>query len=93
MKKKPKETDKIVSEDLKSDKQQSFEAYLKRLEDIVGILEEGTVSLEESLKLYEEGIEIARLCMTRLNEAELKMKKLNKSINGKINLEDFSLDE
>lgn len=91
MRKKLKETDKLGNEGLQ--KYQKFEACIKRLEDIVGLLEEGTVSLEESIKLYEEGIELARVCMARLNEAELKMKKLNKSLDGKINIEDFRLDE
>lgn len=93
MKKKFKNIGKTAGEVKENVKQQNFETCLKRMEEIVSILEEGAVSLEESIKLYEEGIELARICMTRLNEAELKIKKLNKSINGHINFEEFSLDE
>ena len=48
---------------------ESFEAALSRLEQIVVALEKGDLSLEESLKLYEEGISRARLCQERLEQA------------------------
>ncbi|HRB13151.1 MAG TPA: exodeoxyribonuclease VII small subunit, partial [Vicinamibacteria bacterium] len=49
---------------------ESFETALSRLEQIVVALEKGDLSLEESLKLYEEGISRARLCQERLEQAE-----------------------
>jgi exodeoxyribonuclease VII small subunit len=56
---------------------ESFEAALGRLEQIVVALEKGDLSLEESLKLYEEGISRARLCQERLEAAEAKIEVLS----------------
>ena len=55
----------------------SFETALSRLEQIVGALEKGDLSLEDSLKLYEEGIARARFCQERLEEAESKIEVLS----------------
>ncbi len=60
----------------------SFEGSLKRLEEIVETLETGNAPLEESIKLYEEGMTLAKSCMTRLNEAKLKLKKIQKNAGG-----------
>ena len=56
---------------------ESFEGSLGRLEQIVAALEKGDLSLEDSLKLYEEGIARARYCQTRLEEAEAKIEVLS----------------
>lgn len=56
---------------------ESFETALVRLEQIVGSLEKGDLSLEDSLKLYEEGIARARFCQERLEEAETKIEVLS----------------
>jgi len=53
-----------------------FEKKLNRLEEIVGKMEKGDVSLEESLKFFEEGVKLSRECNAKLTEAELKVKKL-----------------
>lgn len=53
-----------------------FEKKLGRLEEIVSKMEKGDVSLEESLTYFEEGVKLSRECNTKLNEAELKVKKL-----------------
>ncbi|RCK77381.1 MAG: Exodeoxyribonuclease VII small subunit [Ignavibacteriae bacterium] len=92
MKKKSKDSI-FTIENQKDLKSLKFEDCFKRLEKIVSILEEGSVSLEESIKLYEEGIGLAKICMEKLSDAELKIKKLSKEINGKIIFEDFDLDE
>jgi exodeoxyribonuclease VII small subunit len=60
----------------------TFEAALKQLEEIVQRLEKGELSLEESLKLYEEGIELSRLCHGKLEEAEGKIEVLLKNARG-----------
>jgi exodeoxyribonuclease VII small subunit len=60
-------------------KKSNFEGALKRLEEIVQKLEAGEMSLDESLKLFEEGIELSRLCTKKLSEAETKVEKLIKS--------------
>jgi exodeoxyribonuclease VII small subunit len=69
---------------------ENFEKSLQRLEEIVGKLEEGSVTLDEVLKLYEEGIGLSKKCMERLDEAELKVKKLMKDVGGKMTLADES---
>jgi exodeoxyribonuclease VII small subunit len=53
-----------------------FEKKLARLEEIVGKLEDGELPLEESLKLFEEGVGISRECNKQLSEAEKKVKVL-----------------
>ncbi len=66
----------------KSAEKGNFEDALKRLEQIVQKLEEGELSLEESLKLFEEGIEISRFCTKKLSDAEKKVEKLIKMGEG-----------
>jgi exodeoxyribonuclease VII small subunit len=53
-----------------------FEKKLTRLEEIVGKMESGDLALEESLKLFEEGVKLSRECNVQLNEAEQKVKVL-----------------
>lgn len=53
-----------------------FEKKLTRLEEIVGKMESGNLPLEESLKLFEEGVSHSRECQKLLNEAEEKVKVL-----------------
>jgi len=57
----------------------TFEQAIKRLEEIVAELEEGNLPLEESLKIYEEGVELTKFCSTKLNETEDKIKTLVKT--------------
>lgn len=54
----------------------SFEKKLNRLEEIVKKMEEGELSLDESLRVFEEGIQLARECHHQLNDAEQKVKVL-----------------
>ena len=54
----------------------NFEASLKKLEQIVVKLEGGDISLEDSVKSFEEGIGLVKECQKQLSEAELKVKKL-----------------
>lgn len=53
-----------------------FEKKLKRLEDIVGKMESGELSLDDSLKLFEEGVKLSRDCQSQLTVAEEKVKLL-----------------
>lgn len=55
----------------------SFEESMTRLEEVVRILESGSATLDESLKLYEEGISLVRTCSLKLDQAEKKIKLLN----------------
>lgn len=61
-----------------------FEKQLKELEQIVARLEQGDVSLEESLKLFEKGVQLARACQTALQEAEQKVQILTQGDNGSL---------
>lgn len=65
-----------------SKKSITFEASISRLEEIVKILEGGQVSLEESVKLFEEGAKLAASCDKLLSEAELKVTKLMQGPDG-----------
>lgn len=60
----------------------SFEASFHRLEEILEKMNSGAVSLDESLKLYEEADRLITLCSKRLNEAERKIEVLIKNRNG-----------
>ena len=60
----------------------SFEQALKRLDEIVKQMEQGNASLEESLKLFEEGTGLAADCSRQLDEAELKIVRLMKGPDG-----------
>jgi exodeoxyribonuclease VII small subunit len=70
-----------------------FETNLKRLEEIVHHLEDGSLPLEDSLKLFEEGVKISRLCTQKLTEAEKRVKVLL-SVNpdGTEVVKDFTAD-
>jgi len=70
-----------------ADKKLTFEASLKELEKIVRRLEDGDASLEDSLKLFEDGVRLSRECQERLNQAERRIEVLLKDENGNPNLE------
>jgi exodeoxyribonuclease VII small subunit len=62
--------------------EKSFELAISELEKIVGELEQGDLSLEESLKKFEKGMELSKLCSDKLNQFEQKLKKLVKTEDG-----------
>ncbi len=64
-------------------KDQNFEKAMKRLEEIGDALESGDIALEESIKLYEEGIQLIDFCQKKLNEVEKKVQKLSRDSEGK----------
>lgn len=67
----------------------SFEESLKRLEIIVDQLEKGDRSLEDSLKLFEEGVGLSSACKKELDEAEGKVQMLIKQRDGSFTTEPF----
>jgi len=73
--------------------EKKFEAALARLEEIVEELEKGDIPLENSLKLFEEGVKLSRICNTRLQEAERKVEILMKDKEGNIRAEPFKEEE
>lgn len=62
----------------------SFEAAFVRLEEILEQLNAGTISLDDSLKLYEEADRLIATCSDRLNDAERKVKTLVKNRNSEL---------
>ena len=67
-----------------------FEDSLARLEQIVGQLETGNLPLEESLKVFEEGIALARHCARYLEEAEKRIEILTKDDQGALGTTPFT---
>ncbi len=67
----------------------SFEQSLKKLEAIVDKLEKGDLPLEESLKLFEEGVALSSTCKQELEEAEGKVDQLIKQRDGSLKREPF----
>lgn len=57
----------------------SFEEALKKLESIVEQLEDEEITLEDSVKLYEEGVKMARFCTSILEDAELRIEQVNEA--------------
>ena len=67
----------------------NFEEAMARLEQIVRALEGGNVPLDESLTLYEEGVKLVKLCSSRLDNAEKRIKILVDGGNGTLVEQDF----
>ena len=59
-----------------------FETGLKRLEEIVKKLENGELSLDSALELFEEGVKLSRFCHTKLEQAERRVEILLKNNSG-----------
>jgi exodeoxyribonuclease VII small subunit len=70
-----------------------FEQAMARLEAIVGELEKGDLPLDESLKIFEEGIRLSKNCLKVLEEAERKVEVLVQDKNGKKQLRAYSSDD
>ncbi len=73
---------------MSKDKENSFEKNLQKLELIVEKLESGEIGLEESVKLYEEGMKIKKICDNKLKDIEMQIKKIMIEDN-KVIKEDF----
>ena len=71
-----------------------FEKKLSRLEEIVHKMERGDLALDESMKLFEEGIKLSRECQTQLTKAEAQVKKLTGfDEKGQAQTEKFDTEE
>lgn len=70
----------------------NFEEALQELENIVDQLEDGQLSLDESLMLFEKGIKLVNECNTKLNTARQKVEKLVEE-NGNLKSESFELQD
>lgn len=72
-------------------KEENFEEMMKKLEEISKELEVGNLSLDESVKKFEEGMEISKKCSEVLNQAEKKISILVEKDNN-ITEENFSIE-
>lgn len=70
-----------------------FEQAMARLEAIVGELEKNDLPLDESLKIFEEGIRLSKSCLKILEEAEHKVEVLVQDKNGKKRIHAYTPDE
>lgn len=68
---------------------QTFEASMARLEQIVRAMERGDVALEESLRMFQEGTELVRNCQKLLDDAQQQVKKIMTAADGSPVEEDF----
>jgi len=73
--------------------EKKFEEAMERLENIVESLEKGDLSLEESLKVFEEGMKLVSFCSGKLDEAEQKVTMLIKDQDGKLVRQPFATGE
>jgi len=67
----------------------SFEEALNKLEKIVSDLENGDIPLEKTIEMYEEGMNLSKLCLSSLDKAELKLKKLVKNLDGSFDIKNL----
>ncbi len=71
----------------------SFEDSMRRLEEIIRMLEKGDAPLEDAVKLFEEGTGLAKRCDDMLNEAEKKVVVLSKGADGEPVETEFDVGE
>ena len=79
------------SDDPSNDAEVDFESALKELETLVSKMESGELSLDESLKAFERGIELTRKCQSSLEAAELRVQTLTK--DKELEDSDLEIDE
>lgn len=73
--------------------EKTFEQQMMRLEEIVRLLEKGDAPLEDSLSLFEEGVKLSGVLTRQLDEAQLKVVKLQKGSDGSPIEQDFLEEE
>jgi exodeoxyribonuclease VII small subunit len=73
--------------------EKKFEEAMERLEQIVETLESGDLALDESLKIFEEGMGLVNFCTKKLEEAEQKVTILIKESEGKWAQQPFAAEE
>jgi len=74
----------------KTEKGQSFEKALTRLEEIAAEMESGELGLEKMVAAFEEGQKLVKLCSSKLNEVEKKIEMLVKKSDGSVEAEPFT---
>lgn len=76
-----------------SKEKENFEEKMQKLEQIVGELEKGDLNLDDSVKKFEEGINISKECNKILEDAEKKITILVKKEDGEVEEENFVAKE
>ncbi len=74
-------------------KTKSFEDALLRLEEIVDCMEAGDISLDDMVKLYKEGVELAAFCGGKISDAKQQVTILSASLDGQISERPFEIKE
>ncbi|MGA2668430.1 MAG: exodeoxyribonuclease VII small subunit [Ignavibacteria bacterium] len=69
--------------------EKTFEESFSRLEKILERLESEDIALDETLKLYEEGLSLTKICYDKLAGAELRIKEINKNLKGDFEIKDY----
>ena len=70
-------------------KQKTFEESIERLEEIASELESGKIKLDDMMKIYEEGSQLIKFCLKKLDTAEKKIKELTGKDESTFNLNSF----
>lgn len=73
--------------------EKTFEESLNDLEKIVKQLEDGDLPLDQSLKLFEEGVKLSRECRDRLTRAERRIEILTRDTDGRLGVETLETEE
>lgn len=74
-------------------KTKTFEEALSRLEEIVTLMEKGELSLDDTVKLYKEGVELASFCGGKLTDAKQQVTILSVGLDGQLSEKSFDIKE
>ena len=74
-------------------KTKTFEEALSRLEEIVTLMEKGELSLDDTVKLYKEGVELASFCGGKLTDAKQQVTILSVGLDGQLSEKPFDIKE
>ena len=74
-------------------KELTFESALNELQDVVSALEQGKVGLDESLGLFEKGMELVRICNQKIDQAEQRVLAVTVGADGEAALTPFATEE
>lgn len=74
----------------KENQEMKLEEAMRRLDEVVSLLDRENADLEESLRLYEEGVRLVALCTAKLSDAERKIRLLRVNADGELCEEPFA---
>ena len=76
-----------------ADKNLKFEQAVEKLEGMIEKIESGELSLDDSIKSFEEGMKLVQFCEEKLNEAQGRLEKLVKNEKGELKPKAFTIDD